>query len=82
LLSGESPMNTVEYVKYWAKLHDVHLYIEGSESGSYATVSFNEQCISLAPYYDKEYTQAALYDMVYGVRGDVCPDTVRPEEVF
>jgi hypothetical protein len=73
-------MNTVEYINHWAKLHDVSFDVRPSNIEPYVNVTFNGSKVTLSSRDDKEYMQQHLYDLVYGVRGDVCPDTVRPEE--
>jgi hypothetical protein len=73
-------VNTVEYIQHWAKLHDVSFDIQTVHEGNYTKVKFNDGSLTLASWHDKEIIQTVLYDLVYGVRGDVCPDTVRHEE--
>jgi hypothetical protein len=70
-----------DYVEAWGKLHDVHFVI--SEGSSYVEVKFDGRGEAFTKEFRSSYrdnVSSCLYDLVYGVRGDVCPDTVRHEE--
>jgi hypothetical protein len=69
-------MNTVEYVKHWAKLHDVNFDVSESIIASYIHVDFKGNRLSLSERDDKETMSCWLYDLVYGVR-ESTPDTIR-----
>jgi hypothetical protein len=69
-------MNTVEYVKHWAKLHDVNFDIQDVHEGNYTKILFNGDSLTLASWHCKDTVKTALYDLVYGVR-ELVPETAR-----
>jgi hypothetical protein len=69
-------MNTVEYVKHWAKLHDANLRTD-TDSFDDIYVLFKDEVILIRRWEaEQDSINTKLYDLVYGVRESV-PETVR-----